>query len=103
MFDGKAKTMELPEDKRVELMKLTKQALRAKQGVPFNSFEKTLGKMRRASQGIPGSNGLFSPFNRVLARKPQTVWFKPSGELVAALGNWRAIFTGTLSEPTHVK
>ena len=70
VFDGKAKTMELTEDKRVELMKLTKQALRAKQGVPFNSFEKTLGKMRRASQGIPGPNGLFSPFNRVLARKP---------------------------------
>ena len=63
VFDGKAKTMELPEDKRVELMRLTKQALRTKQGVPFNSFEKMLGKMRRASQGIPGSNGIFSPFD----------------------------------------
>ena len=102
VFDGKAKTMELTEDKKVELMKLTKQALRAKQGVPFNSFEKMLGKMRRASQGIPGSDGLFSPFNRVLGRKPKRVWFKKRGELAAALRDWRAIFKQASSEPTHV-
>ena len=55
VLDGKAKTMELTEEKKDELMRLTTQALRAKQGVPFNKFEKILGKMRRASQGIPGS------------------------------------------------
>ena len=103
VFDGKAKTMELTRDKRDELMKLTKQALRAKHGVPFKSFQKMLGKMRRASQSIPGSNGLFSPFNRVLAREPRFVWFKPGGELAAGLRDWRAIFKYALSEPTHVK
>ena len=103
VFDGKAKTMELMEDKRDELLSITKKALRAKRGVPFNSFEKMLGKMRRASEGIPGSNGLFSPFNRVLARKPRMVWFKPKGELAAALRDWRAIFKEALSKPTHVK
>ena len=84
-------------------MKLTKQALRAKRGVPFKSFRKILGKMRRALQGIPGSNGLFSPFNQVLAREPKMVWFKPGGELAAALRDWRALFKHALSEPTYVK
>ena len=72
-FDGKNKTMELEEDKLQKLMATTKSALRAKQGVRFEEFRKMTGKMRHASMGVPGTNGLFSPFNRVLAQQPKVL------------------------------
>ena len=65
--------MELEEDKLQKLMATTKSALRAKQGVRFEEFRKMTGKMRHASMGVPGTNGLFSPFNRVLAQQPKVL------------------------------
>ena len=62
-FDGKKKTMELKKDKLDKLMELTKTALRSKHGIPFKRFRKMTGKMRSATQGVPGTNGIFSPFN----------------------------------------
>ena len=102
-FDGRNKTMELEEGKFHKLMTSTKAALRAKQGVPFPDFRKLTGKMRNASMGVPGTNGLFSPFNRVLAQQPRTVWFRKGSELTTALRDWRAIFKLALTRPTHVK
>ena len=84
-FDGKNKTMELEEDKLQKLMATTKSALRAKQGVRFEEFRKMTGKMRHASMGVPGTNGLFSPFNRVLGQEPSYVWFRERHELTKAL------------------
>ena len=84
-FDGKNKTMELEEGKLTKLMDITKAALRAKRGVPFKEFHSMTGKMRNASMGVPGTNGLFSPFNQVLAQQPSTVWLRPGSELAKAV------------------
>ena len=62
-----------------------------------------MGKMRNASQGVPGTDGLFTPFNRVLAQEPKHVWFRKGSELANALQDWRAIFNIALACPTHVK
>ena len=48
-------------------------------------------------------SNLFSPFNRVIARKPSHVWFRKGSELTTALQDWRVIFKLALSRPTHVK
>ena len=102
-FDGKNKTMELEKDKLDKLMSLTKTALRAKRGIPFKEFYSMSGKMRNASQGVPGTEGCFTPFNRVLAQQPARVWFRKGSELAEALKDWRALFKTALSRPTHVK
>ena len=102
-FDGKNKTMELEEEKRSKLMATTKAALRAKHGVPFKDFNRMTGKMRHAAMGVPGSEGVFTPFNRVLARQPSHVWFRKGSDLTDALKAWRAISKEALKRPTHVK
>mmetsp|Transcript_15405 Transcript_15405/g.35256 ORF Transcript_15405/g.35256 Transcript_15405/m.35256 type:complete len:556 (-) Transcript_15405:1075-2742(-) len=102
-LQGKDKTVQLDEGKYDKLMTLTKEALRSKSGMPFNQYEKMLGKMRHASWGVPGSNGLFTPFNRVIAQKPKTVWFRQKSALTIALRDWRSIFKESLKTPTHVR
>ena len=61
------------------------------------------GKIQNASQGVPGTEGCFTPFNRVLAQQPAQVWFRERSELTEALKDWRALFKTALSRPTHVK
>ena len=102
-FDGKNKTMELEEEKRSKLMATTKAAIRAKHGVPFKDFNRMTGKMRHAAMGVPGSEGVFTPFNRVLARQPSHVWFRKGSDLTDALKAWRAISKEALKRPTHVR
>ena len=102
-LDGKEKTLQLESEKFDKLMVLTKQALRSKTGVPFNKYEKMVGKMRHASFGVPGLNGLFTPFNRSISQQPKTVWFRKGSSLRQALTDWRIIFKDTLRRPTHVK
>ena len=101
-LDGKEKTLQLEPEKFDKLMLLTKEALRARAGVPFNKYEKMVGKMRHAAFGVPGSNGLFTPFNRLIAQQPKTVWFRKGSLLTQALTDWRIIFKEALKRPTHV-
>ena len=102
-LQGKEKTVQLEGAKFDKLMNLTKEALRSKSGMPFKKYESMLGKMRHASWGVPGSNGLFTPFNRIIAQKPTTVWFRERSPLTVALRDWRSIFKEALKEPTHVR
>ena len=102
-FDGRNKTMQLEDAKLTKLMATTKAALRTRRGIPFKEFREMTGKMRHASMGVPGTNGLFSPFNRVLGQVPGYVWFREGHELTKALRDWRAIFKLALSRPTNVK
>ena len=102
-LQGRQKTVQLDEDKYAKLLRLTKDALRSSRGVTFNDYEKMLGKMRHASWGVPGSNGLFTPFNRIIAQKPRHVWFRKRSALTIALRDWRSIFKEALKTPTHVR
>ena len=101
-FDGKNKTMELEKDKLDKLMSMTKSALKAIRGILFKDLYSMTGKMRNASQGVPGTEGCFSPFNRILVYKPSRVWFLEKSELTEALKDWRVIFNLALTRPTHV-
>ena len=84
-FDGKNKTMELEKDKLDRLMSMSKSALRAKGGILFTKFYSLSGKMRYASQGVPGTEECFSSFNRILTQKSNWVRFCKKSELTEAL------------------
>jgi len=102
-FNGADKTLCYNEKKLDIILQGLKQMLRSRRGVPFTDFEKLMGKARHAATGVPGANGLFSPINRILGKRPTIVWIRPKSDLRRALTDLRVILREANREPTHCK
>ncbi|KAL7535679.1 hypothetical protein ACHAXR_009955 [Thalassiosira sp. AJA248-18] len=71
IMDGATRCIELAEKKQKAILLELKTILRMKHGVPFNRFEKIVGKLRHAAIGVPAGKGLFGPINMLLGIKPK--------------------------------
>jgi hypothetical protein len=77
-FDGKQKTMWLEEEKQAKLLTILHSLLQAgtlNRGNPFGKFKSVIAKLRHTFTALPGAQGLFSPCNRLLKRRPPVVYF----------------------------
>ena len=103
-FDGESKTMVLSHDKRVFLLAILHKWVRTfdrgKAGVPFPEFESVIAKTRHAFIAIPAGKGLMTPFNKLLQRRPDIVYFHRNKALQQALLGCQDLIRQSSKEPT---
>ena len=103
LFDGRNKSIQLPEEKVEKILAVIKKMLRSKAGTPFNEFRKLMGKLQHAAIGIPAGKGLMTPLNHQLAKQHSTVWFRKGTQERQALQLWKELITEAGREPTRAK
>ena len=103
-FDGKRKTIWLEEEKHAKLLTILHGWLWAgslNRGIPFGEFESVIAKVRHAFTTLPGGQGLLSPCNRLLQKRPPVVYFHRNESLHAAISNCRTILRESTSRLTR--
>jgi hypothetical protein len=103
-FDGEAKTMQLEEPKREFLLAILHKWIRGakrKNGhVPFTEFESVIAKVRHAFMSIPAGQGLLSPCNKLLRKRPPVVWLHRNKKLQVAVQDCRTLLREATKHPT---
>jgi hypothetical protein len=106
-FDGDAKTMQLEEPKREFLLTILHKWLRGAKRmnghVPFAEFESVVAKVRHAFMSIPAGQGLLSPCNKLLRKRPPVVWLHRNKKLQAAVRDCRSLLREATKHPTKCK
>jgi hypothetical protein len=105
-FDGQQKTVWLEEQKRAKLLPTLRSWVQAgdrKRGVPFKEFESVVAKLRHAFTALPGGQGLLSPCNRLLKKRPWIVYFHRNKPLLSAISNCQTILRESTKQPTHCR
>ena len=106
-LDGIAKTIWLEEAKRAYLLTVLKGWVRSAQsstiGIEFKDFESIVAKIRHAFTAIPAGRGLLSPCNKILQKKPRTVYLHRNPVLLAALSGCRTLLRESSDSPTRCK
>jgi hypothetical protein len=72
-------------------------------GIPFPEFESVTQKLRHAFFSIPAGNGLLTPCNDVVRRRPRTVYMKEGSKLYSALADARTLLRESTAAPTRCK
>jgi hypothetical protein len=94
-YDGNAKTMWLEVVKCKKLLATLqswiRNASRGAGGILFKQFETIVAKLRHAFTAILAGVGLLSPFNRILAQKPNIVWLSWHKHLLANIRGCRTL------------
>ena len=106
-FDGDAKTLWLTEEKRAALLLVLKGWIRSSSrtnaGIPFKEFESVIAKLRHAFTAIPAGVGLLSPCNKILAKKPTTIFLHRNEDLRMAIKDVRVLLRESITTPTRCK
>ncbi len=105
-FDGNDKTISLSKEKRDALLIILKSWLhgsRNNRGIPFDEFQSTISKIQHAFITLPAGRGLLSPFYRVLATKPKSVFLHRNKPLLTAVTECRTFLRDTVNTPTKCK
>ena len=108
-FDGTPyqHTMWLEANKRATLLALLQSWLRAAKdrnhGIEFKLFESTAMQLRWAFISIPQGNGLLSPINRVVAKKPHFVFLHRNKLLLEAIRDCRTLLRESVAVPTKCR
>ena len=102
-FDGKAKTMDLGDEKSDDILQKLKTLQRCRTKVPFNKFLKIVGKARSAAIGIPAGHAMFTPINKVISKEPKFVFIRKNSDLHQAIADLRTMITEARKEPTHCR
>ena len=84
-------------------MSKLKAVLQIRSGVPFNRFEKIVGKLRHAAIGVPAGKYLFGPINRLIGIHPKNVFWDRAPEAERAIRNWWQLIFECAKEPTNAK
>jgi hypothetical protein len=71
--------------------------------VPFAEFESVISKLRHAFLSIPAGNGMLSPCNAVLAKRPQMVALGRNHALLQAIRDCRTLLREATEKPTQCK
>jgi hypothetical protein len=104
-FDGVAKTMQLEPKKRDALLDVLSTWLRAAKKrmkpIQFKDFESVVSKIRHAFTAIPAGNGLMTPCNRLLQKRPEWVYLHSNKKLQTALSDMRTLLREASKEPTR--
>ncbi len=99
--------MRLPEAKQAKLQetlhKWIKHAGDRSTRIPFGVFEKTIAKLRHAFTLIPAGNGLLSPCNGILGKKPPVVYLHRNKPLRAAIRDARHLLHIATRDSTPCK
>ena len=72
-------------------------------GIPFGEFKLVIAKLQHAFTAPPGGQGLLSPCNHLLKRRPPFVYFHQNDSLHAAISNCRTILRESTSCPTRCR
>lgn len=88
IFDGIARSIELPEKKVKEILQELK-TIGRKRNIPLERYQKILGRLRHAAIGIPTGKGLFTPLYIALKSNPKIVHLNK--DIVLALRDWRTL------------
>jgi hypothetical protein len=103
-FDGIKKTMILSEGKRELLLTILhrwKRTLSSKTaGIPFKEFESILQKVRHAFIAIPEGCGLMTPCNKLMRKRPETVFLGQNEKLGVAISDMTTLLREATKEPT---
>jgi hypothetical protein len=95
VFDGLARTMQLPTKKILSIRETIKTALRTNH-IETKAFESLIGKCQHACLGIPGGRSLLPPLYRALkaaqAQNKPTVQIHPKSPQFGALSDLRTFF-----------
>jgi hypothetical protein len=103
-FDGRAKTMELEQEKVTHLLATLNNWTRTgKRGIPFKEFHSTTMKVKHAAKGIPAAHGLFTEINRVVRVEPKTVHIRENSNLHNVIRGLRTLLREAHKEPTKCK
>jgi hypothetical protein len=102
MFDGKAKTVFLPDHKSDDLTQELDRVLKKKH-LPFKRFRTLLGKLRHVAIILPGLRGLFTPANAILGAEPPTVSLSAAAPLRQTFKDIRSLIRDLRRRPTHAK
>ena len=88
IFDGIARSIELPEKKVKEILQELK-TIGRKGNILLERYQKILGQLRHAAIGIPTGKGLFTPLYIALKSTPKIVYLNQ--DIVLALRDWRTL------------
>ena len=106
-FNGEDKTIWLEEEKRAALLTVLKGWLRASSragcGIALEEFESVTAKLRHAFTALPEGNGLLSPCNWVLRKRPPLVFLHRNHKLREALRDARTLLQESTKTPTHCR
>jgi hypothetical protein len=106
LFDGIARTIELPENKGRTIRTETKRLLRNKdKRVPLRDFQKVHGKLQFTAIAIPCGKPLLGPLDQAIAVAGQNnvSYVLMTDSIRLCLSDWIALIRQLGQRPTHVK
>jgi hypothetical protein len=106
-FDGINKTLWLEEAKRAHLLTVLHGWIRLSRsgttGVPFKEFKMVVAKICHAFMTIPAGQGLLTPCNKILQKKPSLVYLQQNLVLLAAIMGCRTLLQESSDSPTQCR
>ena len=106
IFDGVARTMELPPAKVETMVETISSALR-RHHVELKAFESLLGKLTHAMMGTPGGQALMPPLYKALAAanksSKRAVQIHPNSPQAGALKDLRTLMCIISKRPVHCR
>ena len=106
-FDGVEKTIWLEEAKRASLLTILhgwiRSSKRGTTGIPFKEFESVVQKVRHAFTAIPAGRGLLTPCNKIIQKRPTTVYLQRNQVLLAAITGCRTLLRESSESPTRCR
>ena len=106
LFDGIARTIELPENKGRTIRTETKRLLRSKdKHVPLRDFQQVHGKLQFTAIAIPCGKPLLGPLDQAIAIAGQrnVNYVMITDDVRLCLSDWIALIRQLGKRPTHVK
>ena len=99
IFDGIARSIELPHKKVKEILQELK-TIGRRRNIPLERYQKILGMLRHAAIGIPTGKGLFTSLYRALKSTPKIVHLNQ--DIVLALRDWRTLIKMTAKKNRYM-
>ena len=106
LFDGIARTIELPENKGRTIRTETKRLLRCKdKRIHLREFQKVHGKLQFTAIAIPCGKPLLGPLDQAIAIAGQrnVIYVRMTDDIRLCLSDWIALIRQLGQRPTHVK
>ena len=99
LFDGIARTMQLPNEKIAKTKAGIKKHIR-RGCISNKELERLNGYLRHAALAMPWANGLFAPINNTLTKNVNMQKLKDGNPLKGALEDFSTIISAIAAEPT---